>query len=63
MSFAFYFLQQWVLYWLGDTGLLDFEHWFGGVFKIFLFVLISCYFLSLAVKQLLNKKSRYLVGW
>ena len=63
MSFAFYFLHQWVLYWMRDTGLLDFEHGIGGVFKIFLFVLISCYFLSFVVKQLLNKKSRYLIGW
>ncbi len=63
MSFAFYFLHQWVLYWMRDTGLLDFEHGFLGVIKIFVFVLICCYFLSLAVKQLFDKKSRYLIGW
>lgn len=63
MSFAFYFLHQWVLYWMRDTGLLDFEHGIVGVFKIFIFVLICSYFLALLIKQVFKKKSRYLIGW
>ncbi len=63
MSFAFYFLHQWVLYWMRESGLLDFEHGIFGVFKIVIFVLICCYFLSLLIKKILNKKSRYLIGW
>lgn len=63
MSFAFYFLHQWALYWMRDTGLLNFEHGIFGVFKIFVFVLICCYFTSLLIKNLLHKQSRYLIGW
>jgi probable poly-beta-1,6-N-acetyl-D-glucosamine export protein len=63
MSFAFYFLHQWTLSFMRDLGMMDAEHGFGGVLIIFIFVMLCTYLLSIAIKQALNGKSRYVIGW
>ena len=63
MSFALYFLHQWVLSLIRDLGLLAFDHGFGGVMIVFVAVVIFSYLLARIIRLVLLRKSRYVIGW
>jgi probable poly-beta-1,6-N-acetyl-D-glucosamine export protein len=63
MSFALYFLHQWSLSFMRDLGMMDFEHGFGGVLMIFTGVMLFTYLLARIIKLILNRTSRYVIGW
>lgn len=63
MSFALYFLHQWILSFMRDLGMLDVKHGFGGVLMIFLVVMTFTFILAFIIKQVLKRKSRYVIGW
>ena len=63
MSFALYFLHQWILSFMSNLGMLDFQHGFGGVVLIFIIVATFSYLLARVVKLLLGSISRYVIGW
>ncbi len=63
MSFALYFLHQWILSFMRDVGMGSISHGFGGVLLIFTTTMILSYLLARLIKQMLKGKSRYVIGW
>lgn len=63
MSFAIFFLHQWILEALHSIGLDKLAHGFGGVTLLFIFVTCLSYFLSKLIKKVLKDKSRFVIGW
>lgn len=63
MSFALYFLHQWVLSFMRDFGMGDIEHGFIGVILISIIAMTASYLLACIIKQTLKGKSRYIIGW
>ncbi len=63
MSFALYFLHQWILSFMRDFGMGDVEHGFIGVILISIIVMSLSYLLARIIKQMLKGKSRYIIGW
>jgi probable poly-beta-1,6-N-acetyl-D-glucosamine export protein len=63
MSFALYFLHQWILSFMRDFGVGSIQHGFGGVLMIFIAATIFSYLLACFIKQIFKSKSRYVIGW
>lgn len=63
MSFALYFLHQWILSFMRDFGMGDFEHGFIGVILISIVAMTLSYFLARIIKLMFKGKSRYIIGW
>jgi surface polysaccharide O-acyltransferase-like enzyme len=63
MSFALYFLHQWVLSFFRSAGLMDIEHGFAGVVLLFTATVIFSYLLARTIKLMIGSKSRYMIGW
>ncbi len=63
MSFALYFLHQWVLSFLRSSGLMEFNHGFAGVLLLCAVTTILSYLLARFIRLLTGKQSRYMIGW
>jgi len=63
MSFALYFLHQWVLSFLRSSGLMDVEHGFIGVLMLCAITTLLSYLLARLLRLLIGKRSRYVIGW
>lgn len=63
MSFALYFLHQWMLSFMRDFGMGDINHGFVGVIFISIIAMTLSYLLARIIKQMLKGKSRYVIGW
>jgi len=63
MSFALYFLHQWVLSFLRSSGLMEVNHGFAGVLILCAVATLLSYLLARIIKKLIGNQSRYMIGW
>lgn len=63
MSFAIFFLHQWVLETFYSIGINEVEHGFDGAMLLFICVASLSYLAARLIKKALKDKSRFVIGW